>query len=65
MIEEKDYITDDGEELTKPEAEKINQEQVDIVGSGDFEKMLDLHFIFPKKLVVDLINKEVCKNGRG
>ena len=61
----KEYITDDGRELTKSEAEKLNHQYVEIMESGDLKKMLDIHFIFPKALVVDLMKREKQKNRRG
>lgn len=58
MEEVKEYITDDGVELTKAEAEELNRKQKEIFDSGDLEKMKDCHFILPKSLVKELKKRE-------
>lgn len=58
MEEVKEYITDDGVELTKAEAEELNRKQKEIFDGGDLEKMKDCHFILPKRLVKELKKRE-------
>lgn len=62
--EEKTYITADGFELTKAEAEELNRQAMFAIDDKDFKKLLVIPLIFPKKLMRELAEREVRKNGR-
>lgn len=50
-MEEKEFITDDGVELTRAEAIELNNRQIETVKRGNLVEMQELHFIYPKSLM--------------
>lgn len=61
--EDKTYITADGFELTKAEAEELNRQAMVAIDDKDFKKLLVIPLIFPKKVMADLAKREARKNG--
>jgi len=61
--EEKTYITSDGFELTKAEAEELNRQAMTAFDEKDFKKVLVIPLIFPKRVMADLVKREARKNG--
>lgn len=59
----KTYITADGFELTKAEAEELNRQAMVAIDDKDFKKLLVIPLIFPKKIMADLAEREARKNG--
>ena len=61
--EDKTYITADGFELTKAEAEELNRQAMVAIDDKDFKKLLVIPLLFPKRVMADLVKREARKNG--
>lgn len=60
-MEDKEYITDDGVELTRSEAIELNNRQIEAVKRGNLLEMQELHFIYPKSLMKELKERRFVK----